>query len=109
MYSRKKLVLIGAFVIGSISVSQASCFVGFNADYREMKERTYTKKTCHGGYKKLKKMMKEEAKNICRDRGSPKWDLLKCTSFTKSSCEKIKVRGKKTKVKVKGTFSVYCR
>ena len=87
-----------------------SCFIGFDVDYNKIAEKTYTKNTCRAGYKALKKELKSEAKQICKDvHGSPSWDIFRCKHFTKISCEKNKQKRHKTKVTVKAQLSVYCR
>lgn len=72
--------------------------------------RTYTKKTCRGGYKALKKEFKSEARKLCSEQHqSPLGNQLKKKHYVKFDCKKKKVKGKKTKVTVFGHFSFTCR
>ena len=70
--------------------------------YEKTVTKTFNKRTCYGGYRALKRILKIEAK-------------LKCNGYIaerrwyRKGCVKIKRKHHRTKVRVTGHFQAYCR
>jgi len=81
-----------------------------NADYDKTVTKTYSNNRCARGYHKLKKYLKNDAKEFCaREFGTHGVKMFFSKKFTKIECIKIKRQGHKTKVKVTGKFKAMCK
>lgn len=107
--------ILSAFFMSTLfmSTTHATCFVSTALDglgYSETYTETYTVKTCSKGYRKLKKLMKSEARSHCRDtQNSPRIDPLSCKHFKKKHCTKRKRPGHSTTVTVTVKLAADCR
>jgi len=110
----KKLLLIGLFgylfAAGPGLAPTASFIDGSviseNKYFDMTLTKTYTNRYCYRGYMKIKKELKNRAKVYCADRG---WAYkLYNKHFYKISCEKIKRKHHKTKVKVTASLNAMC-
>jgi len=103
------------FTITSVTILFSSIALGDGHIYSEWDfaltaSATHENNRCSRGYSKLKKTLKEEAKNYCaREHGSHGMKMFKAKSWQKISCTKKKHRGEKTTVHVKGTYRAVCK
>ncbi len=70
--------------------------------YEKTVTKTFNKKTCYGGYRALKRILKIEAKLKCNG-------YIADRRWYRKGCVKIKRKHHRTKVRVTGLFQAYCR
>lgn len=76
-------------------------------DFELTAEKTFKKNRCSRGYSKLKKILKNEAKDYCARQGS--FGKFKSKWWKKIDCVKHRDTGKKTTVTVKGSYRALCK
>ena len=95
-------------LLSSFSIADGHYVIDGNYDYDRTATRTYAKKQCWQGYKHLKKILKDDAKQYCVSQGSHGTKLLIMKKWNKLSCIKNRERGRRTTVTVKARFRSLC-
>ena len=75
---------------------------GLGWHYDKTVTKTFNKRTCYGGYRSLKRILKIEAKLKCNG-------YIADRRWYRKGCVKIKRKHHRTKVRVTGHFQAYCR
>ena len=106
----KRLFLATIFILYSCGTTMADgrIVVDGNYDYDQTQERTYANNACWKGYSKLKKMLKNDARQYCATQGSTGMRLLVMKKWSKIRCRKNRERRRRTTVTVKGRFRALC-
>lgn len=78
------------------------------ADFILTETKVYRTRSCFRAKRALKKLLKDKAKDICRRHGSPRYDLLRCTVYSKS-CTTFRNSNGQRRARVTGTFEGACR
>jgi uncharacterized protein with ParB-like and HNH nuclease domain len=107
----RKIIILSMLLVGLTSYTFATrghTVVDGNYSFDKTTEKTYTYNRCSKGYKKLKKLLKSEAKTYCASQGNYGMKMLAMKKWDKISCTKIKRKHHKTKVTIKGRFRAMC-
>ncbi len=76
-------------------------------EYDTTRTVTYSKRHCWQGYKRLKRTLKNEAKEVCRSNGVTRSNKLIMTKWNKYRCTKAHGSNGRT-VRVKARFRAMC-
>lgn len=76
-------------------------------DYDQARTVTYSKRHCWQGFNRLKRTLKDEAKELCRSQGVTKLNVLVLENWEKYTCEKARDSHGRI-VTVKGRFKAVC-